>query len=170
MPLTVSNVDEELHRILLTHTPPCGLLDQIYGRVSASGAPLQTYVAGHSDGAAQAGSAVYFGPGHSANSAWRTPGVQSTARAALFAVLRAVLAAPPASLLRIYTTVDYLPRAICHWAEQNARLRWKVENGDLLLALAWLIRARTGPVALYLVDDTANPWLQAADSLARTGS
>ncbi len=78
--------------------------------------------------------------------------------------------APPAAALRIYTTTDYQPRTICHWPEQIARLRWKVENGDLLLAIARHIRARSGPVAIYLVDDPRNPGLQDAMSLAQTGA
>ncbi|KAI1782232.1 hypothetical protein LXA43DRAFT_856756, partial [Ganoderma leucocontextum] len=124
-------------------------LAQIYGEVSACGEPVEVYVAGAQTGEpphTTSGAGVFFGPESDRNCALRTPGDQSPARATLVAALHALCALPPSSALRIRSHTDYLPRAVCHWAEHNARQHWEVVNGDVLLAIAWVTRARTGPV------------------------
>ncbi|RDX44987.1 hypothetical protein OH76DRAFT_1301319, partial [Lentinus brumalis] len=92
------------------------------------------------------GAGIYFGPGSSSNCALRVRGCPARSRAIILATVHVVHSTPPNLGLQIYTTDDYLPRSVCHWASHNERRNWSVPYGRALQGLAMAIHARSAPV------------------------
>ncbi|KAI0685253.1 hypothetical protein C8T65DRAFT_549156, partial [Cerioporus squamosus] len=86
--------------------------------------------------------ALFFKPGDARNTTLAVVDTPSVSRALLFALLLALNTVGPRSRLRVFTTDDYLVQSFCHWAEHNAKLDWRVPNGDVLCLAARSITAR----------------------------
>lgn len=145
--LLETQVDRVLSMLLQTYAQPRGTANDIYGVVRASDAPISVWLAGVGpDFIPHAGAGIYVAQNSSLNCALRPPGEPSSLRATIFALAVSLTIVPPSAALRIYTSQATLVQSVCYWAPRNAESRWKVRDGDLLLATAHLIRARTGPV------------------------
>ena len=92
-------------------------------------------------------------------------------RATLFALVLVLSVFPPTTSLRIFTTDTFLIQSVCVWAPRNATSRWKVRDGDLLLAVARLVRARAAPATFLPVMPPLPPQgcMHAAVQLAHVG-
>lgn len=113
-----------------------------------------------------AGASVYWGPHAQANWCQRVPGLQSIARASLWAMIHAVREADPARILRIWTPDTHLAHTLCHWAPVLAHNKWSCAHADLIRPLVELIRARGAAVRIYVYDQSSLNAPQAAAMLA----
>ncbi|KAJ6587452.1 hypothetical protein DFH09DRAFT_853106, partial [Mycena vulgaris] len=84
------------------------------------------------------------------------------ARASLFAVLKAVIEAPRAQSLIIFTSSQYAIRFFCYWAGENSTLGWPCSHGDVLQIVAEQIRERTAPLEFRCVCSGADNCAMAA--------
>ncbi|KAJ7138735.1 hypothetical protein C8R43DRAFT_817886, partial [Mycena crocata] len=124
-------------------------LNHLYGPVTSSGQPVSVYIGTSTKSkgsSARASFALYWGRNHRRNSAFGFEGAQTDARASLFAVLKAVLAAPHNQSLVIYTSSEYAIRSFCYWAGDNEMLGWPCKNSDVLQRATLWIRARSAPI------------------------
>ncbi|KAJ7106408.1 hypothetical protein C8R43DRAFT_823344, partial [Mycena crocata] len=124
-----------------------------YGPVLVATPPITLYLASSYAPKAtprpRAAAAVYGGENSRMNRSASVPGAQTDARAALFAVTLAVLAAPKDRTLRISTASQYVVRSFCYWAGTNATRGWPCKNADIIRVTAELLRARPAGVTFY---------------------
>lgn len=175
-PLLSSKIDDALRDTLLPLRNKLSPLASHYGSPWMNGRPLQVYLStAVSDPDSQrpttrAGAGLYWGPNNEFNTPVATGGAQSSSRVAIAAAALAVLTADHTRELRIHTDSEFLIRATCHWAPQNAREGWKCPHADLLQPLDKLLRERPAPVAFYLrprSPDLVGAHATAAADLAR---
>ncbi|KAJ7647986.1 hypothetical protein FB45DRAFT_733256, partial [Roridomyces roridus] len=95
---------------------------------------------------ARAGCGIYWGPNHRNNKGSSTPGGQTEARAALYAVTLALLMAPEDRTLVIYTPSLAVIRTFCYWTGSYYTEGWPCKNADIIKATAELIRNRSAGV------------------------
>ncbi|KAJ7128787.1 hypothetical protein C8R43DRAFT_825887, partial [Mycena crocata] len=121
----------------------------LYGPVTASGRPISVYIGCSStlkSGTRHAAFALYWGMNSRKNVAYSFEGKQTEARASLFAILKAVMDAPPAHTLTIYTSSEYAIRSFCYWAADNEMMGWPCAHGDVLDRATRMIRGRAAPI------------------------
>lgn len=174
LPTQPDPVDYLLADILRTHATPRGSIQDIYGLVWAVSPPVQVWLAGTvQDGprSSTAGAGIYFSQGSPFNQTLRVPGEPTAVRAVIFALAVLLHSSPSHTSLRVYTVNEFVIHSVCVWAPRNAASRWKVCDGDLLLAVACLIRARAAPVVFHAPSPLLpSPALHTALQLATTGA
>ncbi|PSR71854.1 hypothetical protein PHLCEN_2v12270 [Hermanssonia centrifuga] len=150
-------------------------LSELYGPVQADSAFMKV----HTDGcclrpgspAARAGAGIFWGPGDLRNTACRVTGPQTNNRAELAAILNAILLAPSAIALKLFTDSQYAIHSICHWAPRWAASGWHCANADLLRDIVKAIHHRLAPIKLIWVKGHAgNLDNEHADRLADQGA
>ncbi|KAJ6617406.1 hypothetical protein B0H10DRAFT_1797504, partial [Mycena sp. CBHHK59/15] len=121
----------------------------------SSSPPLTAYIASSCVSAgkpnARAGCGVYWGPESRWNRATLVPGVQTDARAALFAVTEALQSAPEDRTLTIYSTSQFVIRSFAYWVGPYYTQGWPCKNADLVKVTAELIRGRSAAVEFRYV-------------------
>ncbi|KAJ7666023.1 hypothetical protein DFH06DRAFT_984771 [Mycena polygramma] len=145
---------------------------RLYGPVLVSGDPVSVYCASSaSSKTGHTSFALYWGNNSPRNCAYRLEGKQSDARAALFAVLRAVMDSKGHRTLVIFTSSQFAIRSFCYWAGTNANLGWSCSHSDVLKCTTDRIRERDAPVEFRCVySQMANASMTAAKNLARAAS
>ncbi|KAJ6493832.1 hypothetical protein DFH09DRAFT_888136, partial [Mycena vulgaris] len=122
---------------------------ELYGEVRCNASPTTVYVAasGKDSGKpyGKAGFGVYWGVADARNTSCRI-GEGSENRAALMAILYAILAVPEDCSLVIYTSSQYAIRSYCYWAGEYATAGWVCAHGDVLQRAAASIQRRTAPI------------------------
>ncbi|KAJ7228550.1 hypothetical protein GGX14DRAFT_331122, partial [Mycena pura] len=122
---------------------------QLYGPVLCDSNPVSVYVAvsGRDPGKpySKAGFALYWGPADARNVSFRLE-EGSESRAALVAVLQAVLMVPQDCSLVVYSSSQYAIRTYCYWAGEYAMAGWPCAHGDIVQAAAKMIRNRSAPL------------------------
>ncbi|KAJ6630225.1 hypothetical protein B0H10DRAFT_1768087, partial [Mycena sp. CBHHK59/15] len=89
----------------------------------------------------QAAFSLYWGEGCCSNSAYTFEDKQTEARGSLAAILKAVMEAPHARTLIIYTSSQYAICPFCYWVGTNSTLGWPCTHSDVLsLATDWIQR------------------------------
>ncbi|KAJ7127581.1 hypothetical protein C8R43DRAFT_1027708 [Mycena crocata] len=145
-----------------------------FGPVMSATAPTVIYVASSCTNAgkstAKAGCAVYWGKDSTNNISSAVPGVQSDARAALYAIALAIMMAPKHKTLVINSGSQHAVRSYCYWASGNATRGWGCKDADIIRSGAEHLRARLGAVTVRWISggsEDTNKHLQAAKQMAR---
>ncbi|KAJ7856100.1 hypothetical protein B0H14DRAFT_2352911, partial [Mycena olivaceomarginata] len=101
---------------------------------------------------ARAGCGLFWGEKSAGNVAGAIPGVQSDARASLYAVTLAIISAPKQRTLTVYTVSQYAIRSFCYWAGGNATRGWPCKHADIIRVGAEYLRARSAVVSFCWLD------------------
>ncbi|KAJ7082193.1 hypothetical protein B0H15DRAFT_737197, partial [Mycena belliarum] len=148
-----------------------------YGPVMSQSPATVIYVAssckkGGSDDA-RAGCGIYWGDKSKRNVGASVPGAQSDARAALYAVVLALLNAPESRTLVITSGSQYAIRSFCYWAAGNATRGWPCTNADIIRVGSECLRARPAGVTFNWIsreDGVKNTHFKAARALAKAAA
>ncbi|KAF6752457.1 ribonuclease H-like domain-containing protein, partial [Ephemerocybe angulata] len=156
--------------------PLDGQIRRLYGDSTTRQGEVQVYVDGscfnNGKPNAKAGAGVYFGTGNQNNTAARVPGKQTNQRGEIYAIFLVLKITDPHAALSIYySDSEYTLKMLTERAPSNSSMGWKVEHGDLLADIAYLIKSRPGPVDFRKVKaHSGNAHNDAADVLAKTGA
>ncbi|KAE9398120.1 hypothetical protein BT96DRAFT_822408, partial [Gymnopus androsaceus JB14] len=128
--------------------------------VSTSQSPISVYIAGAclnpGTDSVMCGAGFYFGQNNKFNSTWRVYGPgPSVNRAVTMAVWFLVRDFPDRNLL-IHTKSQFIVEALTLHAESNMKRNWTCANGDLLRAITIVVRGRSVPIHLILLQPQAS--------------
>ncbi|KLO04486.1 ribonuclease H-like protein, partial [Schizopora paradoxa] len=127
----------------------------LFGPTYCDTPPVNVYTDGSALGNgtpnATAGAAVYWGPNSQKNWSGRVPDSQTNNRAELYAILQALLNAPPDRTLNLYSDSEYALRSIFYWSYSHRQTGWECTNGDLLEDIILVIQWRQCPLHLRWV-------------------
>ncbi|KAF8158386.1 ribonuclease H-like domain-containing protein, partial [Crassisporium funariophilum] len=150
-----------------------GLGQDTYGKAYVDTEKTQIYTDGSclSNGTphARAGAGVWWGEGSPNNCSERVPGPgrQTNNRGEVYAILMALRQADPCTTLRILSDSEYAIRQICYSAQNKSDKDWNGPNGDMLLDIKRLIKARLAPIHFkWIKAHNGNSRGDAADALA----
>ncbi|KAJ7450881.1 hypothetical protein FB451DRAFT_1526874, partial [Mycena latifolia] len=124
---------------------------RLYGPVYSKSQPFSVHIAA-SVRDSTASFALWWGEGSKRNCSHILLNTRSVAKAYILAVLCAVKDGPRDKSLVVYLSSEYVIRALCYWAGDNATRGWTCANGDELSAVADWLAWRRAPVEFRWVS------------------
>lgn len=171
---TETYLDKLLIETLQSATDECRKVVHLFGKVYHTTTTIKVAIQGLCRNAgkatATACAGAYWGANSRNNSTARVPGLQTNARAEVFAIIWALQNADPSHSLEISTRSEYAIRAAKYYVKQNEAQGWRCTNGDLLKCLNSLIKMRTAPLHLrHVLKDARNTHIKSAYQMAQQG-